>query len=178
MKTHPITTFLFVVCVAFSGARALGQNKIVVASDVDPYKDCSQVEILRFKDLDTVGHIFAFADDKYFTEATLRSLFQCLSKPNSRVTLLTITLFSDKENLGIAIRNLDYPPSDVNPPENTSAHDCKDLKHAVRPCPLGYYRAIYFRFDGREFFDYSKNPALEPMTRVNLISRRSTKHKH
>lgn len=133
------------------------------------YDDCPvpyELVILSVKHY--VGHIFMLTEGKYFNEKDLNSLFGCLSKKYPEFADLGITIFSDRDNLGVAIRNHFYPPPDSNPPDDTRKEDCENLKLAVRPCPVGYYRAVYFRFAGREFYDYSKNPQKSTMTNVNL----------
>lgn len=174
MKTKKITIFAFLVVLS-AGVAIYGQKPGKDKGSVD-VNDKMSAEMVYFFGPDRVAHGFMLANPKYFNRRDLTAFFRQLSKEYSRFTLVTIGIYSDRENLEIAIRNLKQPPPDANPPYDTSESDCKDLKNAIRPCPTGYYRASYFRFDEREFFDYSKYPDKSTMTRV-LLKRNGVKEK-
>ena len=133
------------------------------------YKDCPvSYELVVLSVKHYAGNIFMLTDAKYFNEKDLTSLFSCLSHKYPEFALLNITLFSDRANLDVAIRSYFNPPPHVNPPIDTGKEDCSNLRMAKNPCPLGYYRADYSRFDGREFYDFSEDSNKVPMKRVFL----------
>lgn len=124
-----------------------------------------EMEVLSVKH--KVGHLYLYAESKYFNKTDLTQLFTCLSKEYPEFTSFDITVYDDRPNLKVAVRQHFFPPPDSNPPDDPPI-DCEHPERAGVPCPLGYYRAEYFRFDGREYFDYSVDPKIVPLTRVNM----------
>lgn len=115
------------------------------------------------------GTIFMLTEEKYFSEADLRTLFICLGRKYAEIPMLTVILFSDPDQLRIAVKaSLRDNELHENPTPDTSTKDCANPISAVRPCPYGYFRARYFRFDKKEHFEYSESPSKVTMTRINL----------
>ena len=134
------------------------------------YRDCKIPYQLRALFIGSQsGTAFMLTAERYFGEQELRTLFSCLGRKYAEIPMMTITLFSDPEQLRVAIRSSVHD-NDIheNPTVDTSFTDCKDPKSAVRPCPYGYFRARYFRFAEREHFEYSESPSKAKMTRITL----------
>lgn len=160
-----MTKILVIILLVFGSGvlTAFSQERYQIVKDCGvPY----ELVVLSVKHL--VGHTFLLAEEKYFNEKDLTLLFRCISKKNPTYSMLRVTLFSDRENLNVAIREHFYPPPDSNPPEDTSKTDCLNWRIAVRPCPYGYYRAVYYRIDDRELFDFSEDPNKPSMRGVIL----------
>lgn len=163
----------FLICIlSILGTTSFGQNsEETFAEKRLIYKDCEipyELVVLSINHLS--GDIYVLAEDKYFNETDLTKLFVCLSKKYPEFARLDITLFSDRNNLNVAIRQHFGPtPPHTNPPRwDTSDYNCENPNKAIRPCPYGYARATYFRFDGREFFDFTPDPKEVPSKRVYL----------
>lgn len=116
---------------------------------------------------------YMLTEGKYFNKNDLSTLFACLSKRYPEFPAVSITLFSDRANLDVAIRNHFDPPDHENPMPDTRELDCRDLKSAREPCPYGYFRASYYRFKEREYFDFSEDRTKVSMRRV-LVTAKTT----
>jgi hypothetical protein len=123
------------------------------------------IEVGLISDKKNVLHIFAYMKPKYFKKTTLRELFDCMSKKYNEYVILEITVFSDKTNLTTAIRNQLKRPPHFNPPVDSVDSDCKTPSNAIYPCPTGYFRAVYFRFEN-EYFEYSPNAKKVKMKKI------------
>ncbi len=115
--------------------------------------------------------LYLLLEANYFKRKTLTKFFNCLSAKYQTNYNFQITVYSDEENLKIAIGNYHHPPDDIDPPIDTSKSDCKNLQKAIKPCPIGYYRAIYYRGIDGEYFDYSPNPNKRKMLRITRKKR-------
>ena len=152
MKSKTFSTFswgvvLLVCCAAISAqTNNVGQSRgrIVYADCGTPYE--LVVLAVKFK----VGQLFMLAEEKYFTEQDLGSLFRCLSAKHPEFAVLKITLFSDSTNLDVAIRSYFNPPVHQKPPLDSAKVDCANLDKAILPCPYGYYRATFLRTSGQD----------------------------
>lgn len=115
-----------------------------------------------------VVDVFLDAPPNFFTQPKLSGLFACIRESVPKNNLLKVTLFSDPENLKVAIRNHLFPDYLFEGNANPNNWDCKNPSLGKLPCPKGYFRAIYFNFEGREYFDYSADPDQVPLTRVYI----------
>lgn len=110
---------------------------------------------------------YLLLESLHFKKNTLEKLFKCFSARHSRELYFHIVAFSDQVNLRIAIRNARTALPDVNPPDDSSTEDCRDLEKAFRPCPTGYFRAFYWR-GRKEYFEYSPDIVSGKLIRVNI----------
>ena len=158
---------LFILIILFAPFQiCFGQEKVIDNSCQIPF------ELKFFKDLETVGFMYVLMEPRYFKPQKLRTLFLCLSQKHPKFISLYITSFSSEENLKLAIKsrfdrrpNIHFPAG--GDPPDRSEEDCKNLAKALDPCPIGYYRATYFRGPS-EFFEYSPNPNKRNMVTVIL----------
>ena len=139
-----------------TNANAQRNTKTVDDAKITITNCNSSVEVIEAYDLITVAHFYLLANEELFKEKPLLNLFSCISKKYSEYKVIKITVFSDKENLEIAIDNYLNPPPDANPP----------VIYGNRPARTGYYRANYHRYNivtksfvnKKEYFTYSPNP--------------------
>lgn len=129
-----------------------GQDKIRESSDWKQETACGIPYKTAFSSMNSkAGTLLLLLETRYFKVSTLQTLFNCLSDKHTDLAWFTITAFDDEVNLKILVRNALEPLPDSYPPEDTSATDCKDLSRAERPCPIGYNRAFYTRFETAAF---------------------------
>lgn len=170
LEIQKILSFSFTtLLLMFMSIFVNAQNKSIEEKEWQEFNDCGvPVNIVLSSINNKVGDIFLLLDSRYFTEKSLTKLFKCFSKKNSEMASLKITTFSDITNLKLAVRNHLKPLPDENPSDyDSSEEDCKDLAKALKPCPIGYYRAFYNRFK-REYFIYSRKPTSRRFLVVNL----------
>jgi hypothetical protein len=157
----PILLVLFAAVSAQTNIDQPNRARIVYSDCGMPYE--LVVLSIKYK----VGQLFMIADQRYFNEKDLVTLFRCISLKYPEFSSLKVTLFSDRQNLEVAIRSYFKPPPHQNPPEDTSKSDCTNLAAAVLPCPYGYRRATYLRTGSRKgFVEYSPNPSSAAMKEI------------
>ncbi len=160
LKLLILGPFLLVLCVAVSAQTNNDRpNRARIV-----YKDCgTPYELVVLSVKYKAGHLFMITDERNFNKKDLVNLFRCISEKYPEFALLKATLFSDRQNLEVAIRSHFYPPMHSNEPIDTSKTDCANLATAILPCPYGYQRASYMRTGTDEFIRYSPNPASAEM---------------
>lgn len=168
---HVIIALILVILVTATLVKAQESESVLDKRFGIIYTECGTPYRLRVLSVNHGGgHLYMLTESKYFTEKSLTVLFKCLSNKYPEFPLLTVTLMSDPGNLEVAIKNQFRPRMHENPTTDTSINDCKNLREAQEPCPYGYYRANYFRFDGREHFEFSDDPNKVAMKRITLNS--------
>lgn len=167
-----LTLFLLIALVPIVCAA---QRKITVIEDswkVDSH--CGvPVEAAFFAIVHTkkeLGSLYLFTEANNFTEKNLKQLFTCYSKEYPNFVAFGITVFTERENLKILVKNFLKPPPDADPPDDTSETDCADLSKAIRPCPTGYYKAGFYRSSrGTESFTYTTDTTGGRLVTINLF---------
>ncbi len=109
-------------------------------------------------------HLYVLANEQNLTERELTPFFRCLIKTYPGYTWYSITLFTDRNNLSVAIRNHFVPLADSNPPDDTSTTDCANWRVAVRPCPVGYFRVSYYYSEKSESYLFGVSGQTGPKT--------------
>lgn len=110
-----------------------------------PTKFCKQfkfhwLELENEKYSEAIRHIEVFMDEKAFSEANLRELFDFLSKSNPDPEGLTIVVHTDWSQFS-------------EPSPNCPGTGCGECSSKVDP--YDHLQAIYWRRPNREYFKYS-----------------------
>jgi ankyrin repeat protein/Zn-finger nucleic acid-binding protein len=100
-------------------------------------------------------HIYVISEEAFFTKENLALVFEEYEKLFPTPQILTITIFSDRNELQKLI-NFDAHPMTIEFAETPEGKEAQAKFYERNyPAPQGYLRAKYSRYDSYEFFDYT-----------------------
>jgi len=127
-----------------SGASEVRDRQFESTVSATPARFCKPfdfhwLELENEQYTSSIRHIEVFMDEKAFSEANLRALFEYLSKANPQPEGLTVVVHTDWSQF-------------QNPSPNCSGWGMSESSEVPR---YDHLQAIYWRRPGREYFRYS-----------------------
>jgi hypothetical protein len=112
--------------------------------------------------------VFIYLEPSYFTRGNLARVFQLIGSKISHADLLSITVYSDRKALRELIE-VEKIPGVFDFRRNEKGREGRRQRYPTLSIePIGYYRAVYNRSGGEEWFRYSPDPASERHVWINL----------